>query len=373
MREEATSLAVHTGAGLRVTALTNEATDAARKYAVAHAGSLVISTPGRLAVALQDGTLPAAHLDAHLQVRACLTTKGYDDNTVMRTSSGCLVHRGHPAAAVPPCTVSTLHIRDGCLAALRCVAGAQRPTILSVLPFRVPTVESGRSGCWTTPIHSSHTLSLMPVLRASPPCRAIVMRTGLQCTHSDDPFPQPESHQRQSGALNCMSPGVQMLVLDEADLLLSYGFDAALARIAAAVPRRAQALLFSATTSAAVEQLTSLVLSSPTTLDLTHLPASGGADTPVDTVAHYAARVATGDRDLAVLCLLRLQLVKKKVLLFVNGAEAAYRLKLLLEAFGLNAAVLHGALPLNSRHHAIQQFNRCAAAVCLLQLVCFLF
>lgn len=46
------------------------------------------------------------------------------------------------------------------------------------------------------------------------------------------------------------------------------------------------------------------------------------------------------------------------MLLFVNDVDAAYRLRLLLEAFGLRAAVLFGGLPLNSRHHVIQQFNK---------------
>ena len=71
-----------------------------------------------------------------------------------------------------------------------------------------------------------------------------------------------------------------MLVLDEADLLLSYGYDADLTHIAPLVPRGCHCTLMSATTSADVERLSKLVLQNPITLDLTHLafsPTAGSA------------------------------------------------------------------------------------------------
>jgi ATP-dependent RNA helicase DDX56/DBP9 len=46
------------------------------------------------------------------------------------------------------------------------------------------------------------------------------------------------------------------------------------------------------------------------------------------------------------------------VLLFVNHVDLAYRLRLCLEVFGLSAVVVYRELPLNSRHHIIQQFNK---------------
>ena len=57
---------------------------------------------------------------------------------------------------------------------------------------------------------------------------------------------------------------------------------------------------------------------------------------------------------LHVMVLLRLGLVRKKVLLFVNSIDAGFRLRLFLEAFGIRAAVLNAELPLNSRHHILQ-------------------
>lgn len=66
-------------------------------------------------------------------------------------------------------------------------------------------------------------------------------------------------------------------MLDEADLLLSYGYEEDLAALAPQVPRGAQCLLMSATSSADVDRLTKLVLSNPLKLDLLGA-ATGGAD-----------------------------------------------------------------------------------------------
>lgn len=55
-----------------------------------------------------------------------------------------------------------------------------------------------------------------------------------------------------------------------------------------------------------------------------------------------------------VLALLRLGLLHKRVLLFVNSIDTGFRLRLFLESFGLRAAVLNAELPVNSRHHILQ-------------------
>ncbi len=55
-----------------------------------------------------------------------------------------------------------------------------------------------------------------------------------------------------------------------------------------------------------------------------------------------------------VLALLRLGLLQKRVLLFVNGIDAGVRLRLFLESFGVRAAMLNAELPINSRHHILQ-------------------
>lgn len=54
------------------------------------------------------------------------------------------------------------------------------------------------------------------------------------------------------------------------------------------------------------------------------------------------------------MALLKLAALRKKALLFAAAASFAARLRLLLGAFGLRAAVLHASLPRNSRHRIIQ-------------------
>lgn len=52
--------------------------------------------------------------------------------------------------------------------------------------------------------------------------------------------------------------------------------------------------------------------------------------------------------------LLKLDLVKRKVLLFVNSIESGFRMRLFLESFGLRSASINAELPMNSRHHILQ-------------------
>ena len=76
----------------------------------------------------------------------------------------------------------------------------------------------------------------------------------------------------------------------------------------------------------------------------------------------------SGDRLLAVLALLRLGLLQKRVLLFVNGIDAGFRLRLFLESFGVRAAVLNSELPINSRYHILQAHRTCPLLFLLVRL-----
>lgn len=58
------------------------------------------------------------------------------------------------------------------------------------------------------------------------------------------------------------------------------------------------------------------------------------------------------------MALLKLGLLRKKCLLFVNSIDAGFRLRLFLESFGIRSAVLNAELPLNSRHHILQVWIR---------------
>lgn len=54
----------------------------------------------------------------------------------------------------------------------------------------------------------------------------------------------------------------------------------------------------------------------------------------------------------------KLKLLKGKCIIFVSEIDRCYRLKLFLEQFGIRSCVLNSELPVNSRIHVVQEFNK---------------
>ena len=54
----------------------------------------------------------------------------------------------------------------------------------------------------------------------------------------------------------------------------------------------------------------------------------------------------------------KLKLLKGKCIIFVSDIDRCYRLKLFLEQFGIRSCVLNSELPVNSRIHVVQEFNK---------------
>ncbi|KAJ4962324.1 hypothetical protein NE237_022263 [Protea cynaroides] len=153
-----------------------------------------------------------------------------------------------------------------------------------------------------------------------------------------------------------LQDSLSILVLDEADLLLSYGYEDDLKALTRYIPRRCQCLLMSATSSADVEKLKKLVLHNPFILTLPEVGDTKDEIIPKN-VQQFWISCSASDKLLHVLALLKLELVQKKVLIFVNTINMAYRLRLFLEQFGIRSAVLNGELPQNSRLHILEEFN----------------
>ncbi|EPS74267.1 hypothetical protein M569_00486 [Genlisea aurea] len=153
-----------------------------------------------------------------------------------------------------------------------------------------------------------------------------------------------------------LQESLSILVLDEADLLLSYGYEDDLTALSAHVPESCQCLLISATSSDDVEKLKKLILHNPYILTL---PESGDAkdDTIPNRVQQFHITCSAQDKLLHIFALLKLELVQKKVLIFTNTIDMGFRMKLFLEQFGLKSLVLNAELPQNSRRHIIQEFN----------------
>ena len=54
----------------------------------------------------------------------------------------------------------------------------------------------------------------------------------------------------------------------------------------------------------------------------------------------------------------KLKLIKGKCIVFVGDIDRCYRLKLFLEQFGTKSCVLNSELPVNSRIHVVEEFNK---------------
>ncbi|KAL1537047.1 DEAD-box ATP-dependent RNA helicase 16 [Salvia divinorum] len=153
-----------------------------------------------------------------------------------------------------------------------------------------------------------------------------------------------------------LQESLSVLVLDEADLLLSYGYEDDIKALTAYVPKRCQCLLMSATSSADVEKLKKLILHNPYILTL---PEVGDVKDDVipRNVQQFYISCSARDKLIHILALLKLELIQKKVLIFVNSIDSSFRLKLFFEQFGIKSAVLNAELPQNSRLHILEEFN----------------
>ncbi|KAL2906527.1 DEAD-box ATP-dependent RNA helicase 16 [Bienertia sinuspersici] len=146
-----------------------------------------------------------------------------------------------------------------------------------------------------------------------------------------------------AGALqpNGIQDSLSMLILDEADLLLSYGYEDDLRALTTHVPKCCQCLLMSATSSADVEKLKKLILHNPYILTLPEVDGSKDELIPKN-VQQFWVRIISDiscsaqDKFIYILALLKLELVQKKVLIFTNTIDMGFRLKLFLEKLYVN-------------------------------------
>lgn len=141
------------------------------------------------------------------------------------------------------------------------------------------------------------------------------------------------------------------LVIDEADLILSYDYEQDLETISKAMPQGIQTFLMSATLRTDVDTLKGLFCRDPMVLKLEE-------EKDIDTLSQYVVRCAEDEKFLLVYAMFMLQLIKGKTIVFVADIDRCYRLKLFLEQFGIKSCVLNSELPVNSRIHVVDEFNK---------------
>ncbi|KAF2673504.1 ATP-dependent RNA helicase-like protein dbp9 [Microthyrium microscopicum] len=142
------------------------------------------------------------------------------------------------------------------------------------------------------------------------------------------------------------------VVVDEADLVLSYGYDEDLQMIAKVMPKSVQAILMSATLRAEVDTLSTLFAQDPVVIELDDEEKEDGK------VSQFVVKCAEDEKFLLVYAIFVLKLVKGKTIIFVGDIDRCYRLKLFLEQFAIKSCVLNSELPVNSRIHVVEEFNK---------------
>lgn len=155
----------------------------------------------------------------------------------------------------------------------------------------------------------------------------------------------------QAGNLS-IKQSLEMLVIDEADLVFSFGYEDDVKSVIKQLPKIYQAFLMSATLSDDVLSLKKMVLHNAVILKLeeSQLPES-------TQLSQYHIKCEEEDKFTLIYALLKLRLVRGKSIVFVNNVNRCYKLKLFLEQFGIKSCILNSELPVSSRCHIVSQYN----------------
>ena len=156
---------------------------------------------------------------------------------------------------------------------------------------------------------------------------------------------------------NQVKDSVETLVVDEADLVLSFGYTDDISEIVKCLPKICQSLLMSATLPEELTKLKSVMLHSPAIVKLEEDEDHEDNKKKKKSMSQFYLAVPKKDKHLVLYVFLKLGLLKGKGLFFVNSTDAAYKLKMFFELFHIRSAVLNSELPLQSRLHILEHYN----------------
>jgi ATP-dependent RNA helicase RhlE len=145
-------------------------------------------------------------------------------------------------------------------------------------------------------------------------------------------------------------PGLEVVVLDEADRMLDMGFLPSIRRILAQLPDDRQMLLFSATLPPTILALARELLTDPIRIGIERTA------TPADAVTHAVYAIAQEQKTALLIALLRSEPIRN-ALVFTRTKHRADRLLRHLQRSGISAAVIHGNRSQAQRTRALSGFK----------------
>ena len=147
-----------------------------------------------------------------------------------------------------------------------------------------------------------------------------------------------------------------VIVLDEADQMLDFGFFPVIRKIMATLPEQRQTILLSATMPKAIKDLTKEFMTKPVTVEAT--PESR----PVETINQQVIYVEKPRKNMALLEIISQKDVERSIV-FTRTKFGADRVQRFLNNYGIFAVSLHGNKSQGQRQRALGQFRSGEAEV----------
>ncbi|ELP93440.1 DEAD box ATP-dependent RNA helicase, putative [Entamoeba invadens IP1] len=143
---------------------------------------------------------------------------------------------------------------------------------------------------------------------------------------------------------------LDMVVYDEVDLMIAYGYEKDITQISKTLPETCKKWLLSATINDDVETIKKLTIRNAVKIRLEDEGEKGN-------ITEYSIFCEQKDKILNLYIILRLNMIRGKVLIFVNSIQQAFFVKIFLDRFSIPSVVLNSDFPRDIRTDIINQFN----------------